>query len=74
MSDPALLDRLVDERCEKLVADLLAQGWAWAKPYLENNYWEVLDKYKRLNPVPVTLGKDLVEEAEKLQTELDAYR
>ena len=71
LSDPALLNRLVDERCEKLVADLLAQGWAWAQPYLENNYWEVLDKYKRLNPVSVTLGKDLVEEAEKLQTELD---
>ena len=71
LTDPALLNRLVGERCEKLVADLLAQGWAWAQPYLENNYWEVLDKYKRLNPVSVSISKDLVEEAEKLQTELD---
>jgi ParB family transcriptional regulator, chromosome partitioning protein len=28
LNDPALLDRLVKERCEKLVEDLLAQGWA----------------------------------------------
>jgi ParB family chromosome partitioning protein len=28
LSDPALLDRLVAERCETLVADLRAQGWA----------------------------------------------
>ena len=38
LSDPALLDRLVMERCEKLVEDLLAQGWAWAKLYVENDY------------------------------------
>ena len=59
-------------RCEKIVADLLAQGWAWAKPYLENNYWEVLDKHRRLSPVQVSLSKELAEEEEKLQTELDA--
>jgi ParB family chromosome partitioning protein len=72
LTDPALLDRLVGDRCEKIVADLVAQGWAWAKPCMENNYWEVLDKYTRLNPVAVNLSKDLVEEEEKLQTELDA--
>src|ERR1700756_4174164 len=72
LTDPALLDRLVGDRCEKIVADLLAQGWAWAKPYLENNYWEVLDKHRRLSPVQVNLSKELAEEEGKLQTELDA--
>jgi ParB family chromosome partitioning protein len=70
LTDPALLDRLVGELCEKLVADLLAQGWAWAKPYLENNYWEILNKYNRLDPKPISLTKELEEEADKLQNEL----
>jgi ParB family transcriptional regulator, chromosome partitioning protein len=74
LNDPALVDRLVAERCEKLVADLLAQGWTWARAYLENNYWEVLQKYNRLQPVRVILSEDLVEEAEKLQAELDAIQ
>jgi ParB family transcriptional regulator, chromosome partitioning protein len=72
LTDPALLDRLVAERCETLVADLRAQGWAWAKPYLDRDCWEVLQKYDRLQPVRVELGEDLVEEAEKLRAELDA--
>src|SRR5215469_16514639 len=72
LTDPALLNRLVSARCEKLVSDLLDQGWAWAQPYLEKHFWEVLDKYKRLNPVAVSLSEELVEEEEKLQTELDA--
>ena len=72
LTDPALLDRLVAERCETLVADLRAQGWAWAKPYLDSDYWEVLQKYDRLQPVPVELDEDLLAEADKLRTELDS--
>jgi ParB family chromosome partitioning protein len=72
LTDPALLDRPAGDRCEKIVADLLAQGWAWAKPYLENNYWEILDKHRRLSAVQVNLSKELAEEEGKLQTELDA--
>jgi ParB family transcriptional regulator, chromosome partitioning protein len=72
LTDPALLDRLVAERCETLVADLRAQGWAWAKPYLDSDYWEVLQKYDRLQPMPVDLDEDLLAEADKLRTELDS--
>jgi GTP cyclohydrolase III len=36
------------------------------------HYWEVLDKHRRLSPVQVNLSKELAEEEEKLQTELDA--
>jgi ParB family chromosome partitioning protein len=43
LTDPALLDRLVRDRCEKLVSDLLAQGRAWAKPHLENNHGSAQD-------------------------------
>jgi ParB family chromosome partitioning protein len=71
LTDPALLVRLVGDRCEKLVADLLAKGWAWVKPSPENP-WELLQQYTRLQPVPVTLSEDLMQEAEKLQAELDA--
>jgi ParB family chromosome partitioning protein len=71
LTDPALLVRLVGDRCEKLVADLVAQGWAWVKPSPENP-WELLQQYTRLQPVPVTLSEDLMQEAEKLQAELDA--
>ena len=53
---------------------MLAQGWAWAKPYLENDYWEVLQKYNRLKPVPVHLSKELLEKAEKPQAELNAIQ
>jgi ParB family transcriptional regulator, chromosome partitioning protein len=34
LADPALLDRLVTERSTSLVADLQAQGWAWAEVHL----------------------------------------
>jgi hypothetical protein len=40
LADPALLDRLVAERCASLVADLRAQGRAWVEPHLGNDYWE----------------------------------
>ena len=72
LTDPALLDRLVAERCETLVANLRAQGWAWAKPYLHCDYWEVIQKYDRLQPVPVELDEDLLAEADKLRAELDS--
>jgi hypothetical protein len=72
LADPAMLDRLVAERCETLVADLHAQGWAWAKPYLDSDYWEVLQKYDRLQPVPVELDENLLTEADKLRSELDS--
>jgi len=68
LTDPALLVRLVGDRCEKLIADLLAQGWAWVKPSVENP-WELLQQYTRLQPVPVTLSEDLIQEADKLQAE-----
>ena len=72
LTDTALLDRLVAERSETLVADLRAQGWAWAKLYPDSDYWEVLKKYDRLQPVPVDLDEDLVAEADNLRTELDS--
>ena len=72
MTDLALLDRLVAERCETLVADLRAQRWAWAEPCLDTDYWTVLQKYNRLQPVPVDLDEDLVAEAAKLRAELDS--
>jgi ParB family chromosome partitioning protein len=72
LTDTALLDRLVAERSETLVTDLRAQGWAWAKLYLDSDYWEVLQKYDRLQPVPVALDKDLLAEADKLRAELDS--
>ncbi len=72
LNDLALLDRLVAERCETLVADLCAQRWAWAEPCLDTDYWTVLQKYNRLQPVPVDLDEDLVAEAAKLRAELDS--
>ena len=72
LTDLAVLDRLVAERCETLVADLCAQRWAWAEPYLDTDYWTVLQKYNRLQPVPVDLDEDLVDEAAKLRAELDS--
>jgi ParB family chromosome partitioning protein len=72
LTNPATLDRLVAERCETLVADLHALGWTWAKPYLDSDYWEVLQKYERLQPVPVELDENLLAEADKLRTELDS--
>jgi ParB family transcriptional regulator, chromosome partitioning protein len=72
LTDTALLDRLVAERSETLVADLRAQGWAWAKLYLDSDYWEVLQKYDRLQPVPVDLDEDLLAEADKLRADLDS--
>jgi len=53
---------------------MLANGWAWATPYLDNKHWEALEKYNRLKPVPVTLSDQLSQETEKLQAELDAIR
>jgi ParB family transcriptional regulator, chromosome partitioning protein len=55
LADRALLDRLVKERSTSLVADLQAQGWAWAEVHLENDYWEALEKYTTLRTVPVDL-------------------
>jgi len=72
LADPALLDRLVTERSASLVADLEAQGWAWAEVHLENDYWEALEKYNTLRPVPVDLDQSLLAEADKLRAELDA--
>jgi ParB family transcriptional regulator, chromosome partitioning protein len=72
LADPALLDRLVTERSASLVADLEGQGWAWAEVHLENDYWEALEKYKTLRPVPVDLDPGLLAEADKLRAELDA--
>jgi ParB family chromosome partitioning protein len=72
LTDTALLDRLVAERSETLVADLRAQAWAWAKLYLDSDYWTVLQKYDRLQPVPIDLDEDLLAEADKLRAELDS--
>jgi ParB family transcriptional regulator, chromosome partitioning protein len=72
LADRAPLDRLVTERSTSLVADLQAQGWAWAEVHLENDYWEALEKYTTLRPVPVDLDPALFAEADKLRAELDA--
>ncbi len=72
LADPTLLDRLVTERSASLVADLQAQGWAWAEVHLENDYWEALEKYNTLRPAPVELDPALLAEADKLRAELDA--
>ena len=72
LADRALLDRLVTERSTSLVADLQAHGWAWAEVHLENDYWEALEKYTTLRPVPVDLDPALFAEADKLRAELDA--
>src|ERR1700747_3282679 len=55
LADRAPLDRLVTERSTSLVADLQAQGWAWAEVHLENDHWEALEKYTTLRLVPVDL-------------------
>src|SRR5258708_12961661 len=72
LTDPALLDQLVAERIEGLATDLRAQGWSWAEPCLDTDYWTVLQKYNRLQPVPVDLDEDLLAEADKLRAELDS--
>jgi ParB family chromosome partitioning protein len=72
LTDPALLDRLVAERIEGLASDLRAQGWSWADPCLNTDYWTVLQKYNRLQPGPVDLDEDLLAEADKLRAELDS--
>src|ERR1700751_2125578 len=72
LADRALLDQLVTERSTNLVADLQAHGWAWAEVHLENDYWEALEKYTMLRPVPVALDPALFAEADKLRAEFDA--
>jgi len=72
LTDPGLLDRLVAERIEGLATDLHAQGWSWAEPCLDTDYWTVLQKYNRLQPVPVDLDEDLLAEADKLRAEIDS--
>jgi len=72
LADPALLDRLVTERSASLVADLEGQGWAWAEVHFESDYWEALEKYNTLRPVPVDLDPALLAEADKLRAEFDA--
>jgi ParB family transcriptional regulator, chromosome partitioning protein len=72
LADPALLDQLVTDRFADVVADLQAQGWAWAEVHLENDYWEALQKYNALRPAPVELDPALLAEADKLRAELDA--
>jgi ParB family transcriptional regulator, chromosome partitioning protein len=72
LTDPALLDRLAAERSASLVADLRAQGWAWAEVHLENDYWEALQKYNRLQPASVDLDPALLSEVDELRAELDA--
>ena len=68
----SLLDQLVTDRSAGVVADLQAQGWAWAEVHLENDYWEALQKYNALRPAPVELDPALLAEADKLRAELDA--
>jgi ParB family transcriptional regulator, chromosome partitioning protein len=70
LADPALLDRLVVEQINALSADLCAQGWAWTEPYLAADYWSALQKYDRLQPVPVNAGQELLDEADRLRAEL----
>jgi ParB family chromosome partitioning protein len=72
LTDSALLDRMVVERINALCADLRTQGWAWTKPCLDTDHWTVLQKYNRLQPVPVDLDEDLLAEANKLRAELDS--
>src|SRR5258708_1420505 len=72
LTDPALLDRLVAERIEALATDLRVQGWAWVEPCLDTDYWTVLQKYNRLQPVPVDLEEDILAEDDKLRAELDS--
>jgi ParB/RepB/Spo0J family partition protein len=66
------VDQLVTDRFAHVVADLQAQGWAWAEVHLENDYWEALQKYNALRPAPVELDPALLAEADKLRAELDA--
>jgi ParB family chromosome partitioning protein len=67
LADPALLDRLVAERCASLVADLRAQGRHGSSRILGMIIGSALQKYNRLQPAPIDLDPAVLAEVDKLR-------
>jgi ParB family chromosome partitioning protein len=71
LNDSAQGDKLVQERADEITAKLKAEGWSWAEPALDSDYWKRLNSFDRLQPVPVEMDKKSAQEEAALHAELD---
>jgi ParB family transcriptional regulator, chromosome partitioning protein len=71
LNNSALVDKLVHERADEITAKLKAEGWSWAEPALDSDYWKRLNSFDRLQPVPVEMDKKSAQEEAALHAELD---
>ena len=68
LTNPALLDRLVNEKLESAASDLRAEGWAWVNIMPQIS----LADFGRLRPTRQTLDEDKFQQVKDLTAELDA--
>lgn len=71
LTDPALLDRLVNERLEREADTVRAEGWLWIVVVPEFDY-RVASGMRRLYPQPVALTEDEQVKLDALVADYDA--
>jgi len=70
LTDVALLDRLVSEKLESVVAPIRAEGWHWVAVMPSFDYAE-RQNFKRISP-ETSLSPEAQAELDQLEAELDA--
>lgn len=67
----ALLDRLVQEKLQRVAGDVMAEGWKWVEVAADFPYGHTAG-LRRLRPTPVPLCEEDATRAEELRVEYDA--